>query len=379
MAKRRATRSYPAGDRATSLAADLLNWYATNQRDLPWRRSRDPYRIWVSEVMLQQTRVETVIPYYERWFERFPTLEALAAAPEEQVLKAWEGLGYYSRARNLHQAVQDVVASYDGEVPDDPELVSGLRGVGPYTAGAILSIAYNRSVPAVDGNVMRAFSRLFLIEDDITQPATRQGMEALALELIPAGQASAFNQALMELGALICSPTSPKCLLCPVREHCRALAEGVVERLPVKAKAKAPRPVDVAAAIIHHEGRVMITRRPTDGLLGGLWEFPGGERPDALSWEQALHVLLRERYGMEVEVEAHLISVKHVFSHLVWDLRAYTAHLAPGSAPAEGESIRWVSPDELAKYAFPVAHQKVTARLLEWTVVGYNNSMTSDH
>lgn len=363
MAKRRATRNYSAGDRASRIASDLLNWYATCQRDLPWRRSRDPYRIWVSEVMLQQTRVETVIPYYTRWFERFPTLQALAEAPEEQVLKAWEGLGYYSRARNLHQAVREVVASYNGEVPDDPALVARLKGVGPYTVGAILSIAYNRSIPAVDGNVMRLLSRLFLIGDDIAQPATRQAMEGLAAQLIPTGQASSFNQALMELGALVCTPTSPKCLLCPLREHCRAFADGAVERLPVKAKSKAPRPVDVVAAVIFHEGRLMIARRPSDGLLGGLWELPGGERPEGMGWEQAAHLLLREGYGLEVEVEAHLTSVKHVFSHLVWDLRAFTAHLAPESTPVESESVRWVRPEDLGRFAFSVAHQKILGQL----------------
>ncbi|MFZ5816640.1 MAG: A/G-specific adenine glycosylase [Bacillota bacterium] len=363
MARRKSGRQYDAGERGAAIAADLLNWYATHQRDLPWRRSRDPYRIWVSEVMLQQTRVETVIPYYQRWLEQFPTLQALAAAPEEQVLKAWEGLGYYSRARNLHQAVREVAARYGGEVPDDPEAVSQLKGVGPYTVGAILSIAFNRAVPAVDGNVMRVLSRLYLITDDIMQPATRQGMEGLARALIPPGQASAFNQALMELGALVCTPQSPKCLLCPVRAHCRALAEGAVERLPVRARARAPRPVDIATVVLWHAGRVMIVRRPPEGLLGGLWEFPSAERPAELPWERAIHAHLRERHGLEVEVEAHLVSVKHTFSHLVWNLQAYTARLAAGHPPAEGEGIRWVAPEELPRFPFPVAHQRVMAAL----------------
>jgi A/G-specific adenine glycosylase len=262
MPKAKAKRNYSAGEHAGPLAGALLDWFATHQRDLPWRRSKDPYRIWVSEVMLQQTRVETVIPYYERWFAQFPTLEDLAGAPEEQVLKAWEGLGYYSRARNLAQAARDVVARYGGTVPDNPVAVEALQGVGPYTVGAILSIAYNRAIPAVDGNVMRVFSRLFLIADDITQPATRQGMEELAESLIPTGQAGNFNQALMELGALVCSPTSPKCSVCPVAAFCKAREAGVAEALPVKAKAKAPRPVDVVAAVIMHEGRVMLVRRP---------------------------------------------------------------------------------------------------------------------
>lgn len=315
--------------------------------------------------MLQQTRVETVIPYYERWFAQFPTLQTLAEAPEEQVLKAWEGLGYYSRARNLHGAVKEVVAQYGGQVPDDEAAVADLKGVGPYTAGAILSIAYNRPVPAVDGNVMRVFSRLFLIEDDIMQPATRQGMEELARELIPVGQANAFNQALMELGALICTPTSPKCLACPVAEHCKARREGAQDRLPVKARAKAPRPVDVVAGVVWQGERVLIARRPPDGLLGGLWEFPGGERPLGLTWEQAVHAVLREKYSMVLEIEAHLTNVRHVFSHLVWDLRAYTARAAQDSpVPPEGADLRWVLPAELSTYAMPVAHQKIAAQLL---------------
>ncbi len=363
--KPKTKRVYEAGPRGEQIAGQLLNWYAVHQRDLPWRRSRDPYRIWVSEVMLQQTRVETVIPYYERWFAQFPTLGSLAEAPEEQVLKAWEGLGYYSRARNLHGAVQEVAARYGGEVPDDPEAVSSLRGVGPYTAGAILSIAFNRAVPAVDGNVMRVLSRLYNIHDDIMQPPTREGMEGLAQSLIPAGQASAFNQALMELGAMVCAPTSPKCLLCPVAEFCQAREEGTQLDLPVKAKAKAPRPVDIATAVIWDGRRVLIARRPAEGLLGGLWEFPSAERAPGLAWEHAVHRLAAERLGMEVELDSHLTDVKHVFTHLVWDLKAYLVRpAAAASLPKDSESLRWVLPQELVQFAFPVAHQKVMKQFL---------------
>ncbi|HYF91990.1 MAG TPA: A/G-specific adenine glycosylase [Symbiobacteriaceae bacterium] len=365
MRKTKGNRAYCAGAHGGAIAAALLDWFAVHQRDLPWRRSRDAYRIWVSEIMLQQTRVEAVRPYYERWFELFPTVGDLAAAPEEQVLKAWEGLGYYSRARNLHAAARDVVTRYGGALPDDPDAVAALKGVGPYTAGAVLSIAFGRAVPAVDGNVMRLFSRLFLIEDDILQPATRQGMEALALSLIPAGQAGSFNQALMELGALVCSPTGPKCLACPVAEYCQAMAAGRQEELPVKARAKAPRPVDVVAGVICHDGRVLLVRRPPEGLLGGLWEFPGGEKPPGSGWEQALYCVAKERYGIEVAVEAHLTDVRHVFTHLVWNLRAYTAQTAPGAAlPPENDSLRWAAPTEISRYPLPVAHQKIAAALL---------------
>lgn len=219
----------------TGFQADLLNWYDQNKRDLPWRRERDPYRIWVSEIMLQQTKVDTVIPYYERFMSLFPTLDALADAEEETVLKAWEGLGYYSRARNLHQAVKEVKETYNSKVPDTEE-IHNLRGVGPYTAGAILSIAYGIPAPAVDGNVMRVLSRIFLIEDDIGKATTRKKFEALVNQIISTDKPSDFNQALMELGALICTPRSPSCLLCPVQSHCTGREAGIHESLPVKMK-----------------------------------------------------------------------------------------------------------------------------------------------
>lgn len=366
MAAKRLRRAYEPGPYARALASALLDWFALSQRDLPWRRSHDPYHIWVSEVMLQQTRVETVIPYYERWLQQFPTLEALALAPEEQVLKAWEGLGYYSRARNLQAAAREVAAHYGGQVPADPQAVRQLPGVGPYTAGAILSIAYNLPEPAVDGNVMRVLSRLFLIRDDIAEPATRRGMEDLVRQLMPPGEAGSFNQALMELGALICIPGSPRCDRCPVAEYCAAKREGVEQELPVKAAARAPRPVDVVAAVVEHQGRLLLVRRPAQGLLGGLWEFPGGERPAAMPWPQAVHHLLQERLGLTVEVERHLCDVRHVFTHLVWNLRAYVAVPAPNSAlPEEGEDRRWVTLEQLSDYALPVAHQKVAAHMLQ--------------
>lgn len=355
----KASPTYSAGPDGARISGALLNWFAVHQRDLPWRRSRDPYRIWVSEVMLQQTRVETVIPYYRRWFDRFPTLRSLAQAPEEEVLKAWEGLGYYSRARNLHGAVREVVAQYGDQLPDDPDSVARLRGVGSYTAGAILSIAFNRPLPAVDGNVMRVLSRLCLIQDNISLPATRQAMETLAADLIPPGQAANFNQALMELGALICSPTRPKCLVCPVAEYCRARLEGVVQQLPLKAKAKAPRAVSVVCAVIWEDGRFLLAQRPPEGLLGGLWEFPGGQLPDGLSPERGLHLILKERYGLQLELEAGLTEVRHVFTHLVWNLKAYTARLDREGAPPARPDLRWVDSEGLARVALPVAHQKV--------------------
>ncbi|WP_127588143.1 A/G-specific adenine glycosylase, partial [Paenibacillus koleovorans] len=265
----------------------LLAWYRKHRRDLPWRRSRNPYYIWISEVMLQQTRVDTVIPYYHRFVDKFPTVEALSTAPEEEVLKLWEGLGYYSRARNLQAAVREVHERFGGVVPDTPEEISSLKGVGPYTAGAILSIAYNKPEPAVDGNVMRVLSRFFLLSDDIAKPSTRVGIEKLARSLIPEGAAGDFNQAIMELGATVCTPKSPSCLTCPVMEPCAARLEGLVEALPVKTKAKPPRPETRLVAFVEGPdaggGRFLIRQRPQDGLLARMWELPHVAGVDAIA------------------------------------------------------------------------------------------------
>ncbi|WP_397334025.1 A/G-specific adenine glycosylase [Paenibacillus sp. YN15] len=358
----------------------LLAWYKAGNRDLPWRRSRNPYHIWVSEIMLQQTRVETVIPFFNRFMELFPTVDKLADAPEEQVLKAWEGLGYYSRARNLQAAAREVRDHFGGVVPDTPEGIASLKGVGPYTAGAILSIAYNLPEPAVDGNVMRVLSRYFLLEEDIAKPSTRIGIEKLARSLIPPGEAGGFNQALMELGATICTPKSPHCLPCPVMEHCAARLEGRAEELPLKAKAKPPRPERRAVALVEgagvNAGRILVRQRPADGLLARMWELPhvqlpelalaeGGDAREGIAAAAASQggrgrgVARRPRGsaagGMAAaSAEAHgramgflaatlaaedgaavlpvewLMDAEHLFSHIRWDLAVYRCRPAPG-------------------------------------------------
>ena len=256
----------------------LLEWYAINKRDLPWRHYKNPYYVWVSEIMLQQTRVDTVIPYFHRFIEKFPTIESLSYAPEGDVLKAWEGLGYYSRVRNLQSAVREVQEHYGGVVPAVKEDVSALKGVGSYTAGAILSIAFNQPEPAVDGNVMRVLSRFFLLEADIAKGSTRIMMEQLARELILPNTAGEFNQALMELGATVCTPRSPKCLSCPVMAHCAGRLAGRAESLPIKTKAKPPRLERRAVALIEgsgiHAGKLLIRQRPQHGLLARMWELP---------------------------------------------------------------------------------------------------------
>jgi A/G-specific adenine glycosylase len=296
----------------------LVEWFEEEKRDLPWRHTKDPYKIWVSEVMLQQTRVDTVIPYYNRFMESFPTLELLAEAPQEYLLKHWEGLGYYSRARNLQAGVREVLENYGGIVPDNRYEISKLKGVGPYTAGAILSIAYNKPEHAVDGNVMRVLSRVLNIHDDIALPKTKKIFEAAVEELIDPHNASSFNQGLMELGALICSPTSPKCLLCPVREYCTAFNEGEPEKLPVKSKKVKMKHISYDVFVCEDEvGRILMEQRPASGLLANMWQFPMVEQADDSLLKFAVH------YEVEAQAQQEILTFKHVFSHLTWHVNAY--------------------------------------------------------
>lgn len=358
-------------------STELLHWYMQNKRDLPWRRHRDPYYIWVSEIMLQQTRVDTVIPYFQRFIERFPTIQDLAEAPEEDVLKLWEGLGYYSRARNLQAAARQVMEQHGGEVPNQKDAVFNLKGVGPYTAGAILSIAFNQPQPAVDGNVMRVLSRYFLIEDDIMKGSTRVKMESLAEELIPEGRASDFNQALMELGALVCTPKSPHCLTCPVMEMCTGRIEGREDTLPVKKKAKPPRPEQRIAALVVgtgvNEGKVLVRQRPATGLLAKMWELPHmqasapGELAHLVPDEPAMDLiaghLLEE--GYHVKPDSFWRMAEHTFSHIHWNLQVYhcteaeaalTSSMVAEQVEAykeEGHLYRWIEPKDMDIMAFP--------------------------
>ncbi|BCJ87011.1 A/G-specific adenine glycosylase [Effusibacillus dendaii] len=347
---------------ANEVAKRLLTWYVQNKRDLPWRRTKDPYQIWVSEVMLQQTRVESVIPYWNRFMERFPTVESLAVAPEEEVLKMWEGLGYYSRARNLQAAVREVNEKYGGRVPDSLPDMCSLPGVGPYTSGAVLSIAYNVSVPAVDGNVFRVLSRIFLIEDDVSKPAARKKFEGIAEFLIPPGEASDFNQALMEFGARICIPKHPRCETCPVQSLCRGYREGVQDRLPVKGKKKPPRPLDIATAIVWQRDRVLITRRPPEGLLAGMWEFPSCDVSDGNRHEAELTRFFQGKWDVGLQVKSHFANLQHTFSHLHWNVQAYTCEAEAEKIP-ETDSVKWVTTRELTQFAMPVVHQKLAKSL----------------
>ncbi len=338
---------------------DLISWFTEEQRELPWRKDQDPYKVWVSEIMLQQTRVDTVIPYFNRFIEQFPTIQDLAQAEEEKVLKAWEGLGYYSRVRNLQSAVREVHEKYGGTVPATKEEISTLKGVGPYTAGAILSIAYGIPEPAVDGNVMRVISRILSIWDDIAKASTRKIFEEAIRTLISEENPSYFNQALMELGALICTPTSPSCLLCPVREHCHGFHEGVENELPIKTKAKKQRLVHLAAVIIRDdEGNTVIHKRPSEGLLANMWEFPNVEISLPFYRDKGyIESLLLEQFGIKVKMAQAISRIEHVFSHLKWDIQVFEGKLQ--GPIEEAEDLKLVSPIEIDEFPFPVSHQKI--------------------
>lgn len=345
--------------------ADLINWFINEQRDLPWRKDKDPYKVWVSEIMLQQTRVDTVIPYFNNFIEKFPTPEALAIADEDKVLKAWEGLGYYSRARNLQSAVKEVVAEYGGKVPNSVEDISKLKGIGPYTQGAILSIAYGIPEPAVDGNVMRVLSRILYIWDDIAKPKTRKLFETAIRQMISTEMPAEFNQGLMELGAIVCTPKSPSCLLCPVQEHCFAFREGDQDDLPVKTRKKTVKEVLLSALIIENEqGQLFIQKRPRSGLLANLWELPNQESSTSLLGQtEQLEQFMKEKYNLSVKIENQFMNLKHEFSHLIWKISVFHGYTT--SHFNNSDYKRFVSLEDLDQFAFPVSYQKIIEKLKE--------------
>ena len=351
-------------------STDLVTWFRANAADLPWRRERAPYSVWLSEIMLQQTQVATVIDYYERFLARFPTVEALAASPLDDVLKLWEGLGYYSRARNLHKAARAIVAQHGGRFPATAAKLVRLPGVGRYTAGAIASLAFGEDVPVVDGNVIRVLTRVFDIDADVTQAATQAQLWALAELLLPPGEAGLYNEALMELGRLICRPRRPACGNCPVQAHCRAFQLGVQDSRPVKAPRKPTPHYDVVAGVIEGQGaqasRLLIAQRPAEGLLGGLWEFPGGKQETGESLEAALARELMEELGIRVEVGEFLVRVKHAFTHFKITLHAFACrHTGGDPACLMVADFAWVTLDELERYAFGKADQQIIKELKE--------------
>ncbi len=346
------------------IAGPLLEWFRARRRDVPGRNESDPYRIWIAEVMAQQTRIATVIPYYEAFLERFPDVDALAASPLDDVLKAWEGLGYYGRARNLHRAAGEVQARYGGRLPEDVDALRSLPGVGAYTAGAIASIAFGRPEPAVDGNVRRVLCRLH----DLEKPTARR-LDALCRELIAEarGTAGSLNQALMDLGSSICTPRAPGCDECPVASQCMALRNDTVASRPARRR-RPPLPHrDIAAALVWKGPLLLIARRPEEGLLGGLWEFPGGKVDSGETPTEAVRREVREELGIEVEVLGKAAAIDHAYSHFRITLHLFHTRWTegvPSSRENPAGSPRWVLPAELTRYAFPAANKAVIRRLV---------------
>jgi len=348
------------------IAAPLLAWYDQHARHLPWRGSADPYVVLVSEVMLQQTQVETVMPYFARWMQRFPSLASLAEAQQQEVLAAWEGLGYYSRARNLQRAAQMVMQEFSGKIPADPPSLRRLPGVGRYTAGAIASIAFGQPVPALDGNIRRVLSRVFNVSEDARSPAGVRRLWSLAAEQLPSDRPGDYNQALMDLGALVCTPQNPGCPDCPLAFACQAYALGIQSLRPVLA----PRPtvphITVTAAIIQRQGQVLIAQRPPYGLLGGMWEFPGGKQQEGESLPDCLQREIKEELGVMVEVGTPAGVYRHAYTHFRLTLHAfYCRLLGDEPRPLEVAALRWISPAELPAYPMGKVDRSIARRLIE--------------
>ena len=361
-------------EKIASFREKLLVWYDAHKRDLPWRRTQDPYKIWISEIMLQQTRVDTVIPYYERFLDWFPTVADLAQAPEEKLLKAWEGLGYYSRVRNMQKAAQQIMENHGGVFPSSYEEISKLKGIGPYTAGAIASIAFVLPEPAVDGNVMRVLARLFEVDYDIGVPTNRKIFQAMMEILIDPARPGDFNQALMDLGSDIESPVNPRPEESPVKEFSAAYQHGTMDRYPIKAPKKKPVPVYLTAFIIKDsQGRYLLEKNEREGLLSGFWHFPlievdslsenlgqlslldgkgdAESNPEILSFEQD--------YDLAIEWQDRSYPiVQHIFSHRKWQVQLRYGLVKEGKQPAS-ESTVWLIPEEFSDYPFAKPQQKI--------------------
>ena len=350
--------------------ADLLGWFVENARDLPWRRTLEPYHVWLSEIMLQQTQMDRAVQYFLRFLERFPDIASLAAAHEDEVLKLWEGLGYYSRAKNLLRAARVVMNGHGGVFPATFEAVRALPGVGPYTAGAVMSVAYNDTRPAVDANVERVLSRLFDIDQAVSEPAVKRRILAAAWELLPPGQARAFNQGLMEFGALVCAPRKPACPHCPVSRHCLARASGKVAQRPVLAPKPSIIRVDMACGVLVTHGLVFIQKRRADDVWPGLWEFPGGVIEPGETPEQAMVREFGEETGLRVRPAGKIAVVRTSYTRYRITLHGYFCQVEPGQVPQqdhrlhEAEEARLLPPQELGAFAFPAGHARLLARLL---------------
>jgi A/G-specific adenine glycosylase len=346
------------------LARRLLAWFADNRRDVPWRRDRDPYRIWVSEVMLQQTQVATVIPYFERFLQAYPTLTALAAADEQAVLRLWEGLGYYRRARDLLRTARLLAAAHDGRLPDDPTALQGLPGLGRYTRNAVLSQAFDRRLPILEANSQRVLCRLFGRTGDPRSGPEQRWLWTAAEALLPARRIGDFNQALMELGALVCTPTAPRCGQCPISADCSARRQGLQEAIPVRAKPQEPESVLEAAVVVRRGDQVLLLQRPAKGRWASLWEFPHAPAAPSEAPDQAAARMLPELTGFQADVGTELVTIRHGVTRFRIMLVCFeAAHLSGEFHSSFYQTAVWLTPDDLS--AYPVsAPQRRLAEVL---------------
>ncbi len=345
---------------SNSFSSALLKWYQNNKRDLPWRNTKDPYKIWISEVMLQQTTVQAVIPYYQKWIRRFPDIAGLSCAPLQIILKLWEGLGYYQRAKNLSRAAQIIAARYQGILPSDYKLLIDLPGFGPYTTAAVLSIAYGKPYPVIDANVRRIGMRLLKLMSGSFRNNEKEISRYLASE-IKKTDPGQFNQAVMELGALICLPRNPACLLCPVSDLCQAYAAGVQEIIPPPKK-KIYKKVEAVVGLIKNQDRYFIQQRPPSGLLAGLWEFPGGKRSRGESLETALKREIKEETGMDIVRAEPCVTVRHAYTQFQVKLHAYNCRVKAFPEKLNPRQ-RWATLKQMKKYPFPSGSIKIIRHL----------------
>jgi len=328
---------------------------------MPWRSNRTPYRVWISELMLQQTRVDQATPYFERFIKRFPNIKILAGSSQEDVLKMWEGLGYYSRARNLHKTARIIRDKYQGRFPGTADEIIQLPGIGSYTAAAIGSLAFNLDLAVLDGNVIRVLSRLFAFKENTRSVSAKKTLQQFADDLLVKGRAGDFNEAMMELGATVCTPNKPDCPSCPLARTCLARANGNPMDFPVKAPAKKIPHITVGAAVvINRKNEVLVAQRRQEDMLGGLWEFPGGKREAGETIEECIVRELKEELGIKIEIGEFLTEVKHAYSHFTMDMHTYFAKIVAGRPrPIECQSYRWLKISDLRKLPYSKADLKI--------------------